>query len=179
MKPLTLLIFKALLLCLLGSPPRVVRVSSLEALLGGLLLLLVLPLLPGLQLLDGLFGHWCCSSRLCVLSIQPLRLASICSASSRPPSSSLKMFIWLHTLHSFSSQTSSARYTFSLRRRSSLVISSKSGPTALSRRSSVMPKGSPCWTFQVKSPSSSPSSTSCRCMNASTSTPSGMATYRS
>src|SRR5215217_6912118 len=57
MKPLPFLLFEALLLCLLGSPPRVVRVSSLKALLEGLLLLLVLPLQPGLQLLDALRCH--------------------------------------------------------------------------------------------------------------------------
>src|SRR5215212_4868622 len=57
MKPLPFLLFEALLLCLLGSPPRVVRVSSLKALLEGLLLLLVLPLQAGLQLLDALRCH--------------------------------------------------------------------------------------------------------------------------
>src|SRR5215211_2769403 len=57
MKPLPFLLFEALLLCLLGSPPRVVRVSSLKALLESLLLLLVLPLQPGLQLLDALRCH--------------------------------------------------------------------------------------------------------------------------
>src|SRR5215217_4159118 len=85
MKPLPFLLFEALLLCLLGSPPRVVRVSSLKALLEGLLLLLVLPLQPGLQLLDALRCH-CVTpffAHLRHVLIHRLRCCSMVSASRR------------------------------------------------------------------------------------------------
>src|SRR5215212_372016 len=85
MKPLPFLLFEALLLCLLGSPPRVVRVSSLKALLEGLLLLLVLPLQPGLQLLDALRCH-CVTpffAHLWRALIHRLRCCSMVSASHR------------------------------------------------------------------------------------------------
>src|SRR5215218_11493146 len=85
MKPLPFLLFEALLLCLLGSPPRVVRVSSLKALLEGLLLLLVLHLQPGLQLLDALRCH-CVTpffAHLRHVLIHRLRCCSMASASHR------------------------------------------------------------------------------------------------